>query len=81
MDDKEQLSNKIYGTGAHIVKNRDFRNPIRRIYFLEGKQFIIIDKSIAEKLNFSDPENKELYFEQEATEDGCIILRPFKLSE
>jgi len=81
MDVKEQLSNKIYVKRHPITKNSNLRNPIKRLYFLEGKHFIIIDKSITDKLNFSDTENNELYFQQEVTEDHCIILRPFKLSE
>jgi len=81
MNDREHLGNKTFGYEVHIDKNDDLGNPIKRVYFLEGKYFTVIDKSITEKLRFSDIENKELYFQQELTDDECIILRRFKMSE
>jgi len=79
MDDKEHLGNKTCVGGVDVNKNSDQVNPIRTVHFLEGKHFIVIDESITERLKFFDKENKELYFQQEVTEDGCIILRPFKM--
>jgi hypothetical protein len=35
----------------------------------------IIDKKIVKKLNF----DKNTYFQQQITEDGCILLKPIKL--
>lgn len=81
MDDIDGSSNKTFGESIHKVKNKNLEHPIKKLHFLEGKPFIIIHKSIAEKLNFFDPGNTELYFEQELTEDGCIILRQFKMRE
>jgi len=81
MDDKEQPGNKICADGVHLTETSDLVIPIKKVHFLEGKYFIVIDETIREKLKFSDNENKELYFQEEVIDDGCIILRPFKMGE
>ncbi len=63
----------------NFLKNSDgtYDNPIKKFHLLEGKHFVVIDESIIERLDFS--ENDELYFEQAVTQEGNIILRPYKL--
>jgi hypothetical protein len=53
-------------------------NPIKKCHVLEGKHFVVIDKSITDKLNF-ESENEEVYFEQTLTPEGNIVLCPFKM--
>jgi len=79
MDDKEHLGNKTFGKNPNNLKSKDFDRPIKKCHSLDGKFFIVIDKTITDKLNFSDVENTEIYYQQEVTEDNCILLRPFKL--
>lgn len=81
MVDTKKPSNKIFGKAAGSVKNKRLGNPIKPLYYLVGKHFIVIDESIANELNFSSSENMELYFQQEITNEDCIILRPFKVGE
>jgi hypothetical protein len=83
MDDTELPSNKIFGNTIQDVKNenKNLDHPIKKCHFLEGKYFTVIDESIVEQLNFFWSEISELYFQQEVTEDGCIILRPYKMSD
>ncbi|MGI0023038.1 MAG: hypothetical protein ACRD9Q_09280, partial [Nitrososphaeraceae archaeon] len=81
MDEVDHCCNKTFGKNTNYVKHKDFEYPIKKCHILEGKHFIVIDDSITEKLNFFDSENKDLYFQQEVTDDDCIILRPFKMSE
>ena len=67
MDSKNDLqNNKI------TSKNADVENPIKQLYHLNGKYFIVLDKSIIDKLKLLDDNN---YFRQEATTDGRIILQ------
>jgi len=54
---------------------------VKKLHFLEGKYFVVIDKLIVQQLNFSQSEASELYFQQEGAGDGCIILRPYKMSD
>ena len=81
MNDIDYSGNKTFGKNTNNVKNKDLGYPIKKCHLLEGKHFIVIDKTITEKLNYFDTEDMELYFQQEVSEDGCIILRPFKMSE
>ena len=81
MGDIDQSSNKTFGKKIDSNKNKDIEYPIKKLHLLEEKHFIVIDRSIAQRLSFFDPENTELYFQQELTEDDCIILRPFKMRE
>lgn len=80
MDDVINCNTKTFGTKKEHVKIDNGENPIKQVYGLDGKFLIVIDKSIAEYLKF-DTEKTELFFRQEATEDGCIILSPLKLVE
>jgi hypothetical protein len=64
-----------YSTAKSKVKNL---KPIKKCHYLEGKYFIVIDKSIVEQLNFSNREDTELYFQQEISEQGSIIMRLHK---
>lgn len=67
MESKEHLqNNKIT-----MKENLDVKTPIRQLHHLEGKYFIVLDKSIVERLNLLD---EIIYFSQEATPDGKIIL-------
>jgi hypothetical protein len=81
MDYTELPSNKIFGYAGEHIKKKDPDLPIKKCHYLEGKYFIVIDKSIIEQLGFSRYENTELYFHEEVTKDGSIILRPYKLRE
>ena len=68
MESKEYLqNNKIT-----IKENLDVKTPIRQLHHLEDKYFIVLDKSIVERLNLLD---EIIYFSQEATPDGKIILQ------
>jgi hypothetical protein len=80
LDDIIKPNTKTFGKRIEGDENNSIEFPIKRIHHLDGKHLIVIDKSIAQKLNFFDAENAELYFQQELTEDSCIILRPFKVS-
>lgn len=51
--------------------------PVRKCHFLDKKYFVVIDNSIIERINVFDTHN--LYFKQELNEDGCVILRPYKM--
>jgi hypothetical protein len=66
-----------HSTAQSEVKNLE--QPIKKCHFLEGKYFIVIDKSIVEQLNFSNQEDTELYFQQEISEQGSIIMRLHKM--
>jgi hypothetical protein len=67
MDSKSHLQNNNITT-----EYRDVANPIKQLHYLDGKYFIVLDKSIIDKLNLLDSDN---YFSQEATTDGLIILQ------
>lgn len=58
--------------------NANIDNPVKKCHYLEGKHFIVFDESILQKAGIIDD---ELYFLQEITDDGCIILRPYRLKE
>jgi hypothetical protein len=81
MDHTELPCNKIFGYAEEHIKNKVPGLPIKKCHYLEGKYFIVIDKSIIEQLGFSGYKNTELYFHEEVTNDGSIILRPYKLRE
>jgi hypothetical protein len=71
MESKEHLqNNKIT-----MKENLDVKTPIRQLHHLEGKYFIVLDISIVERLNLLD---ENIYFSQEATPDGKIILQPVR---
>jgi len=53
-------------------------SPIKKCHCLEGKHFVVFDESILQKAGIIDD---ELYFLQEITDDGCIILRPYRLKD
>jgi hypothetical protein len=80
-DDLANINDKIYFASKHYLRNRDDLklsqiNPIKKCHVLEGKHFVVIDKSITDKLNFGS-ENDEVYFEQVLTSEGQIVLHPF----
>ena len=80
MDDKQCLGNKITRkTNVNFKNKKVTENPLKKCHFLEGKYFVVIDNLIIEKLHFIDSEVNELYFQEELSSDGCIILRPFKM--
>jgi len=76
---KNLPSKKIFRNRTDNVKNIDLDLPIKKLHFLEGKYFMVIDKSIVRKLNFFQDEDSELYFQQETAGDSSIILRPYKI--
>jgi len=78
---KNLPSKKVFRNPTDNVKNKDLDLPIKKLHFLEGKYFVVIDKSIVQKLNFFQDEVSELYFQQEAAGDSCIILRPYKIGD
>jgi hypothetical protein len=81
MNDLDLADSKEQGHSATQFKTTDSDLPIKKCYYLEGKYFIVIDKTIAELLNFSAYENTELYFQQEVINGDCIVLRPYKMRE
>ena len=63
MDSKEYLqNNKIT-----MEENLDVKTPIKQLYHLDGKYFIVIDNSIIERLKLIEDSN---YFSEEVTADG-----------
>jgi hypothetical protein len=56
------------------------RHPIKKCHILEGKYFIVLDESIVQKLQFSNVDNSELYFQQEFNQDGFITLRQYRFN-
>ena len=81
MDDLDPLGNKEHEHSTAQSKFKNLEQPIKKCHNLEGKYFIVIDKSIVEKLNFSIYEDTELYFQQGITDQGSIILRPYKIND
>ncbi len=81
MDEVIHSNRKTFGKRNESVKTGEAEHPVKRIHLLDGKYFIIIDRSIAEDLKFVDTDNTELYFRQEVTDDGCIILSPFRIRD
>ena len=57
-------------------ENLEIPNPIKQLHHLDGKYFIILDKSIIDSLKLLD---EDIYFSQEAMKDGRIMLRPVSL--
>ena len=53
-------------------ENLNVQKPIKQLYHLNGKYFIVLDESIIDELKLLDDTN---YFFQEATADGRIILQ------
>ena len=77
LTDGELTSNNIFGGMISNDNNKNQDLPIKKCHYLEGKYFIVIDHTIAERLNFYRCDITRLYFQQELNED-CIILRPYK---
>ena len=74
MESKEHLqNNKIT-----MKENLDVKTPIKQLHHLHGKYFIVLDKSIIERLKLLDDSN---YFSQEVTADGKITLQPIKCKD
>jgi hypothetical protein len=68
MDTENNLqNNKI--SNSEIM---DAQNPIKQLHYVDGKYFIVLDNSIIESLKLLD---ENIYFSQEVTTDGRIILR------
>ena len=59
-------------TEISAQENLNVQKPIRQLYHLNGKYFIVLDESIIDELKLLDDTN---YFFQEATADGRIILQ------
>lgn len=78
MDNTENSGNKTFVSTDAIVNND---HPIKKCHFLDGKYFIVIDHSIVEKLTLSGIDEIELYFQQELTKNGSIILHPFRIGK
>ena len=57
----------------------DSKYPIKKCHRLDGKYFVVLDESIVQRLQYSEVDDSELYFQQELTKDGCITLRQFRL--
>lgn len=58
-----------------VHKNHITDAEVKRCHFLAGKHFIVFADSIVEKIGITD---EEFYFHQELSDDGCIILRPYR---
>jgi hypothetical protein len=48
---------------------------IKPIIIIGTQTVTIIDSKVVKKLNF----NESTYFQQQITDDGCILLKPIKL--
>jgi hypothetical protein len=81
VDDIIDPDTKTFGKNKESVEASKSQHPIKQVHRIDGRYIIIIDQSVAKSLNYFNSEKTELYFQQEATTDGCIILRPFKMGE
>jgi hypothetical protein len=52
------------------------KRTIKKCHFLEGKYFVVIHESIADRMNLSENSS---YFIQEMGKDGTLIFRHVKL--
>lgn len=79
MDDDKQVSNK---DSVRNSKNQNDKENvltiIKRCHFLDGKYFVVIDESIIRKLGLS---NHDIYFSEEVTNLGLLLLRPVTISD
>lgn len=55
----------------NVAEGSEKKYKIKKCHFLDGKNFVIIDKSIMDQL----PQDGDIYFKQELADDNCIILR------
>lgn len=78
MDDIDNSTNKTF---VSIDGAKNNNHPIKKCHFLDGKYFIVIDNSIVEKLTSSGIDEMELYFQQELTKNGSLILHPFRIGK
>ena len=77
VDDMQYLDNKNSEKRSVNLKNNDVSEyPIKKCHYLEGKYFVVIDKSIMDKLGLSD--EFDIYFYQEINGEGSIVLRLYK---
>lgn len=79
MDDTSKSSNKHFAKNTIDHNNKsdtNNKNPIKKCHFLDGKYFIVIDKSVIDRLDLVDD---NIYFCQEVTEDGVLVLRPLPM--
>ena len=58
------------------TENNETSYPIHKLHCLDGKHFVVIDKSLIERLGMVN--DSELYFQQELTQDNSIELRIFR---
>jgi hypothetical protein len=81
MDDISKSSNKHFAKDTEEYCDRADTNnehPIKKCHFLDGKYFIVIDKSIIDGL-YSSADN--IYFSQELTKDRVLLLRPIQFKD
>jgi hypothetical protein len=64
--------NNLQDNKINNKENLDVQIPIKQLHYLDGKYFIVLDKSIIDSLKLLDD---DVYFSQEATTDGRIILQ------
>ncbi len=68
MDEEKHQNDKKFT----VEENSNNVKPIKQLYHLNGKYFIVLHESIIDRLKLSDDNN---YFRQEATTDNKIILQ------
>lgn len=78
MNDTDNSSKKTFGGKGSRLEHK-LENPIKKCHLLDGKYFIVIDQLIVEKVMSSGIDETELYFQQELTKDGSVVLHPFKI--
>jgi hypothetical protein len=79
MDDISKSRIKNFAKDTEDLNNKtDTSNnaSIKKCHFLDEKYFIVIDKSVIDTLGLLDD---NIYFRQEVTEDGILLLRPLQL--
>ena len=79
MNDTDNSNKKAFGAKGSRLEDK-LENPIKKCHLLDGKYFIVIDQSIVEKVMSSGFDDTELYFQQELTKDGSLVLHPFKIA-
>ena len=81
MDDINKPRIKNFAKDTEDLSNKTDTNnkaPIKKCHFLDEKYFIVIDKSVIDTLGLVDD---NIYFRQEVTEDGILLLRPLPLGK
>lgn len=68
-----------YVNNYNVTEQRENKYKIKKCHFFDGKYFVVIDKSIMDRLKLFKPQGADIFFQQELTDDHCIILRVIDL--